>query len=327
MTESLRQATRPLFLCDFASLREILLTIVFAILLPPAIACATEPPITSVAFAPGGQIVVASSQSGVHLYSWPQLQQQRTIKASASNLHCVRFADNGKLLAVAGGNPTEDGIVEVFSWPSGESIVVLDEHLDSVMDVAWSSGNRILTASLDREISLLDLDGRTVLGTFSGHSRGVSSLCLLNDGKTLVSAGDDQSVRVWDVESGELIRSLSQHTGPIHALALRPYDEGLPMVASAAGDRTIRFWQPTIGRMVRYLRLDAVPLSIAWLNPSQIAAACVDGQVRFINADEVKITHQVPAIDAWAYAIAVHPSDHSIVVGGPDGQIRRIVLE
>ena len=84
------------------------------------------------------------------------------------------------------------------------------------------------------------------------------------DGKTLVSAGVDQSVRVWDLESAKLIRSLNQHTKPVHALALRPTEVGLPMVASAAGDRTIRLWQPTIGRMVRYVRLDAEPLNIAW---------------------------------------------------------------
>ena len=37
------------------------------------------------------------------------------------------------------------------------------------------------------------------------------------------------------------------------------------MVASASADRTIRIWQPTIGRLVRYVRLEAEPLSIAWL--------------------------------------------------------------
>ena len=139
--------------------------------------------------------------------------------------------------------------------------------------------------------------------------------------------GIDQSLRVWDITTGKLIRNLSQHTRPVHALALRPAEDGLPMVASAAADRTIRFWQPTIGRMVRYIRLDVEPLNIAWLaNRSQIVASCVDGSIRVIDADEVKIIKSMPAIRGWAYALAVHPTDGSIVIAGSDGQIQRIEL-
>ena len=30
------------------------------------------------------------------------------------------------------------------------------------------------------------------------------------------------------------------------------------------------------------------------------------------------------AMDGWAYAIAIHPSDDSLIVGGVDGQLRKI---
>ena len=201
-------------------------------------------------------------------------------------------------------------------------------HDDSVRSVVWSDASKLLTASIDREIKLWDLEKKdNALLTYKGHSRSVDAICLLNDGKTLVSAGVDQSVRVWELESGELVRSLNQHTKPVHALALRPGEGGLPMVASAAGDRTIRLWQPTIGRMVRYVRLETEPLNIAWLSDgSQIAASCVDGRIRVIDADQVKVTQNLPAIEGWAYAIAVHPSDGSLVVGGSDGQLRRVIV-
>jgi WD40 repeat protein len=289
---------------------------------------ATEPPITAIAFAPDGESVVTVSQSGLQVLSWPKLDRQRTIKTSASNLHCVAFSPNGKHLAVGGGNPSEDGIAEVFSWPAGEPLTKFDDHDDSVRSVAWHDDTRLLTASIDREIKLWDLEKKVnpVL-TFKGHSRSVDAVCLLKDGKILVSAGVDQSVRVWDLESGELILSENQHTKPVHALALRPVEVGLPMVASAAGDRTIRLWQPTIGRMVRFVQLDAEPLDIAWLSDgSRIVASCVDGRIRVVDADEVKVTQTLLAIEGWAYALAIHPTDGSIAVGGSDGQIRRIEI-
>ncbi len=79
--------------------------------------------------------------------------------------------------------------------------------------------------------------------------------------------------------------------------------------------------------MVRYVRLEAEPLNIAWMNSgTRILAACVDGRIRVIDPEEVEVTETLPAIDGWAYAIAVHPKDGSVTVGGTDGQLRRIEL-
>ena len=295
-------------------------------LLTSLIAVANEPPITDLAFTPEAKHVVAVSQSGIHLYAWPELDHKRTIRTSTSNLHSIAFSPNAKYLAVGGGAPSEDGVVEVFSWPKGEPITRFDSHNDSVRSVIWQDNDRLLTASIDREIKLWHLEKETnSILTLKGHSRSVDAICLIGNGQTLVSTGADQSLRVWDMESGTLIRSMNQHTKPVNALELRPVRDGLPMVASAARDRTIRFWQPTIGRMVRYIRLDSEPLNIAWTNDGdRVLATCVDGRVRIIDPVEVTVTQDLPAINGWAYALAVHPHDRSAAIGGINGQIWRI---
>ena len=295
-------------------------------LLTSLIAVANEPPITDLAFTPEAKHVVAVSQSGIHLYAWPELDHRRTIRTSTSNLHSVTFSPNEKYLAVGGGAPSEDGVVEVFSWPKGEPITRFDSHNDSVRSVIWQDNDRLLTASIDREIKLWHLEKETnSILTLKGHSRSVDAICLIGNGQTLVSTGADQSLRVWDMESGTLIRTMNQHTKPVNALELRPIRDGLPMVASAARDRTIRFWQPTIGRMVRYIRLDSEPLNIAWTNDGdRVLATCVDGRVRIIDPVEVTVTQDLPAINGWAYALAMHPHDRSAAIGGINGQIWRI---
>ena len=295
-------------------------------LLTSLIAVANEPPITDLAFTPEAKHVVAVSQSGIHLYAWPELDHKRTIRTSTSNLHSIAFSPNAKYLAVGGGAPSEDGVVEVFSWPKGEPITRFDSHNDSVRSVIWQDNDRLLTASIDREIKLWHLEKETnSILTLKGHSRSVDAICLIGNGQTLVSSGADQSLRVWDMESGTLIRTMNQHTKPVNALELRPVRDGLPMVASAARDRTIRFWQPTIGRMVRYIRLDSEPLNIAWTNDGdRVLATCVDGRVRIIDPVEVTVTQDLPAINGWAYALAMHPHDRSAAIGGINGQIWRI---
>ena len=69
---------------------------------------AAKPPITSVAFAPDGNSVVACSQAGLHVYSWPKLKLRKTIEVAAPNLHDVVFSPGGDRLAVAGGAPAEE---------------------------------------------------------------------------------------------------------------------------------------------------------------------------------------------------------------------------
>ena len=137
----------------------------------------------------------------------------------------------------------------------------------------------------------------------------------------------DRSLRVWKPESGRLIHSLNIHTRRVHNLTLRPGGEGLPMVASVSNDRSVRLWQPTIGRMVRFARLKSRPLDAEWLpDGSRVVVSCSDGHVRMVDPLTVQVTGDIPALAGWAYSLAVHPTDGSVLVAGQGGQLRRRML-
>ncbi|QDV37634.1 WD40 repeat domain-containing protein [Tautonia plasticadhaerens] len=286
-----------------------------------------EPPITALAFSPDGSAVVAASQRGLLVLDWPGLTERATFETASPNPHALAFSPSGNRLAVGGGSPASEGTVEIRAWPGLESLLGASCHDDSVLDLAWRDGRTIVAASLDRSIVLLDVDSGAVVCRLEGHSRGVSSLATLPDEGTLVSVGLDRSLRVWNLDSGGLIHSLDQHTGPVHSVEPRPGGVDPALVATASDDRTDRFWQPSIGRMVRTCRLDSPALDLCWLpDGSRVAACCVDGHVRLIDPTTVEVISDIPALDGWAYAIAVHPTGDGLVVGGPDGRILRIDL-
>ena len=238
-----------------------------------ATASAADPPVTSLAFSPCGETLVACSQTGVSLYDWPTLKLRRTVETTSSNLHDAAFSPNGSVLAIAGGTPSENGTVNLFSWPKCEQQSVLRGHSDSVMSVVWMNDTKLVTASLDHQVAIWDTATGKPLHRLNGHSRGVRTLAVLRPEQQFVSAGIDHALRLWEAQPGTLVHGLSLHTGTVTKLSSRPGIYPVPVIASASEDRTVRFWQPTIGRMVRFVRLPSVPLDIDWF-PDRIANRC-----------------------------------------------------
>jgi WD40 repeat protein len=287
-----------------------------------------EPPITALAFAPDGLHVACGSQRGIEVRSWPSLDVVRRIETVLPHVHDLVFSPDGTHLVAAGGAPSEFGGYELFSWPDGEPLLEGLDHTDVAYAASWSAdGSYVATAAGDEQVALWDAARGTRRHELTGHSRRVLAVALVPNTELIVSSGVDQSLRVWDRASGNLVRVLDNHTDEVRDLALRPNDHDLPMVASASADRTVRFWQPTIGRMVRFARLPAEPLALAWTaTGDRLAIACTDGHLRVIDPQTLETSLDEPAIDGWAYEVAVAPDNAAAVVAGTDGQICRILL-
>jgi len=300
-----------------------LIQAVLVTLLCSSTAPGQKPPITDIAFAPNGDSIACCSQTGMQILDWPNLNLVKQVDVSFPNLHCVTFSPDGEKLAVAGGYPSEEGIVQIFSWPDCVMQTQYSGHDDSVVALNWQGRSQLISASLDRTLKRWNLTTRKPVLTYHGHSRGLRSVRTLRTGE-LVTAGNDHSVRVWQSETGSMIRTLNQHTKPISAISVCPISTGRPMIATAAGDRTIRFWQPTIGRMMRYVRLESEPLDICWIHENLLAASCEDGRLRIIDTEHVKVLKSIPALTGWAYAIAAHPTDGTLAIAGSNGQILRV---
>ena len=88
------------------------------------------------------------------------------------------------------------------------------------------------------------------LRTLTGHTDWVRSIDISPHGKTLASGSADKTIRLWDVETGDLLETLTGHIGTVYSLRFSP--DG-PMLASSGADATIRFWDVETGNPVKTL--------------------------------------------------------------------------
>ena len=62
------------------------------------------------------------------------------------------------------------------------------------------------------------------------------------DGKTLISGGEDDLVRVWDLATQKASGTLRGHTGNVNIVAFAPNGKH---AASGSSDKSVRIWDMT----------------------------------------------------------------------------------
>ncbi|ONH68843.1 Nuclear distribution protein PAC1 [Cyberlindnera fabianii] len=62
----------------------------------------------------------------------------------------------------------------------------------------------------------------TLVKTLIGHKSWVKDLAFHPNGKILVSCSDDKSIKLWDLETGDCVRTLTGHDGFINSIAWAP---------------------------------------------------------------------------------------------------------
>jgi WD40 repeat protein len=297
------------------------------VIAPARLPAETLSPITAVVFTPDGKEVVAGSQAGLEVRSWPALERIATIPTELVDIHDLAFSPDTTTLAVAGGQPGVEGTVEFFAWPQRELVRRVSPHDDVVYGISWrSDGKELALASADGRVGLLNFPVESTARYLEGHSRAVLAATFLDKDRGLLSAGVDTSLRQWEVPRRTARRVLSNHTGAINDLKIRPNSasDSEAIVASASDDRTVRFWQPSVGRLMRFARLESAALALAWpADGSVVWAACKDGRLRGIDPMDASVRSDLGAISGIAYSVAVAP-DGRILVAGSNGQLKII---
>jgi WD40 repeat protein len=155
--------------------------------------------VQDVAFHPDGRLFASVAEDGkVRLRDIGTGRLLKTVStggAGAEGLTGIVFAPRGRLMAC----PCSDRSVRLFDL-DGKPGEVLEGHQGIITCVAFAPGGTLTTAGHDQRILLWD--GGKKPWVLSGHEDTIRGLEYLPDGRHLLSAGEDRTVRCWRQTSG-----------------------------------------------------------------------------------------------------------------------------
>ena len=111
-----------------------------------------------------------------------------------------------------------------------------------------------------------------------GHTLTITSVAISRGGEYIVSGGDDNTVRLWEVKTGKEVRTFKGHTGPISSVALSGDNQ---ILASGSNDTTVRLWNVKTGREIRKLEGHKVCMDYLGKKKKGVSSVALswDGQI------------------------------------------------
>jgi len=173
---------------------------------------------------------------------------EQSIENHADKVFGVSFTPDGKFLLSCGFDKT----AKMWDLEKKESVLTFPDHQAGVNGVvAKGDGKLGFSVGDDNQLRAFNLTGEAAgkqVRAAAAGGKGVFKIVQDPKQPILVTCSADQTVRLWNTESGAAVKTLSGHTDWIYAIAVSP--DGT-MVASGAWNGEVKVWKIPDGTIVK----------------------------------------------------------------------------
>lgn len=159
-------------------------------------------------------LATGSYDTTIKIWDMETGEELRTLTGHTSGIRCLQF-DDTKLIS-----GSIDRTLKVWNWRTGECISTYTGHLGGVIGLHFQ--NSILASgSTDKTVKIWNFEDKSTF-LLRGHSDWVNAVRVDSNSRTVLSASDDCTVRLWDLDSKQCIRTFQGHVGQVQQVIPLP---------------------------------------------------------------------------------------------------------
>uniref|UniRef100_A0A3Q2TGA7 TBL1X/Y related 1b n=1 Tax=Fundulus heteroclitus TaxID=8078 RepID=A0A3Q2TGA7_FUNHE len=184
-----------------------------------------------------------STDMCIHVCKLGQDRPVKTFQGHSNEVNAIKWDPTGSLLASC----SDDMTLKIWSMKQDSCVHDLQAHSKEIYTIKWSP-------------------------TGPGTNNPSANLML-------ASASFDSTVRLWDVERGVCIHTLTRHQEPVYSVAFSPDGKHL---ASGSFDKCVHIWNTQTGALVHSYRGTGGIFEVCWnATGDRVGASASDGSVSF----------------------------------------------
>jgi len=170
-------------------------------------------------------------------------------------------------------------------------------------------------------LNSIDYDNISIAHNLKGHSSYVNTLAISPDGQTLVSGSADKTIKIWNLSTGQEIRTLTGHSNPVNSIVISP--DGQTLVSGSA-DKTIKIWNLSTGQEIRTLTGHSNPVNTLALSSDwqTLVSGSADKTIKIWNLSTGQEIRSITGNFSYVNALAISPDGQTLVSGNADKAIK-----
>jgi serine/threonine protein kinase len=184
--------------------------------------------------------------------------------------------------------------------------------------MSGASAARPVSSRISTEVKSRNWRSNT---TLTGHSSWVTAVQISPGGQVMVSGGLDDTVRIWNLLTGEAIYILKGHSKGVNAIAISPNGK---TVTSGSDDYTLKTWNLQNGSLMRTLTGHSRNINTVILSPDGqiIASGGQDRTVRLWQMGSGNSLRTLLGVGSMVKSLTISPDGRVLVTGGFDNKIK-----
>ncbi|MFQ5968105.1 MAG: TIR domain-containing protein [Acidimicrobiia bacterium] len=261
-------------------------------------------------------VTVIAGSSTVIVWDVTSGQVLGTLEGHEGLVTNLTFSPDGSHVATS----SSDRTARVWNVSTGEELMRFVGHEDGLISVAFSPDGRLLaTTGMDEAARIWDVQSGDELAALENPF--ASGLAFSPDGTVLAVAGGD--LKLWDVASAELVRTLSGHQFELSDVV---FSKDGSMLVTSSQDATAKLWDPETGEEFSTLIGHTGPLLGVDINSdgTLIVTSGSDASVRVWERGPSSVREVMSLVghEGPIPNVALSPDSSLLASGSEDGSVR-----